>query len=69
MKITLKALRVNAGLTQKQAASKVGVAPATLIRWEAGKTSPTVQQVADLAELYGCELSDIFMPSMLTKSE
>lgn len=34
IKITLKAARVNAGLTLKEAAKKLGVCETTLVRWE-----------------------------------
>lgn len=33
-KITVKAARVNAGLTQKQAADKLGITPQTLSQYE-----------------------------------
>lgn len=33
-KITLKAARVNAGLTIKEAAKLIGICETTLIRWE-----------------------------------
>lgn len=34
VKLTLKAARVNAGLTQKQLASLLGISEATMIKWE-----------------------------------
>ncbi len=34
IKITLKAARVNAKLTLKEAAKKLGICEATLVRWE-----------------------------------
>lgn len=40
-KITLKAARVNAGLTLKEASKKLGICETTLIRWE--KDSSIVQ--------------------------
>lgn len=41
-KITLKAARVNAGLTQEEAAQAINVTGRTLISWENGVTYPTV---------------------------
>lgn len=40
MKLTLKALRVNAGLNQAEAAQQLGIYIATLRNYEGGKTSP-----------------------------
>ena len=39
-KITLKAARVNCGLSQKEAAKKLGIAESTLYKWESGKNKP-----------------------------
>ncbi|WP_286154362.1 helix-turn-helix domain-containing protein [Thomasclavelia cocleata] len=41
-KITLKAARVNAGLTIKEAAKLIGICETTLIRWE--KNPSIIQQ-------------------------
>lgn len=51
--ITMKAARVNAGLTQEQAAPKIGVSVSTIKNWESGKTSPTVVQIKKVGEVYG----------------
>ena len=69
MKVTLKALRVNANMNQKEVACKLGVAPATLISWEAHKTYPSVLQLNQLCSLYSCTMDDIFLPDRLAKSE
>lgn len=37
MKITMRAMRVNRGLTQEQIAKMLGVTKATVINWEKGK--------------------------------
>lgn len=69
MKISLAAARVNAELTQKQAAEKMGVNIGTMIKWESGKTSPRAKQLVELCNLYGCTMGDIFLPNQCTKSE
>lgn len=51
-KITMAAARVNAGLTQEQVAAALNVAPSTVRNWESGKTSPNLQNVNKLCELY-----------------
>ena len=68
MKVSLKALRVNAGLNQKDAADAIGVNRATILSWETNKTSPTALQLMRLCELYHCEIGDIFLPDKLTLS-
>ena len=42
MKITLRAARVNRGLTQKEMASLIGVNHTTILKWEKGETYPDV---------------------------
>lgn len=51
-KLTLKAARVNAGLTQQQVAEQTGIARSTLIRWEKGLTKPSKPTLAGLCALY-----------------
>ena len=59
-KITLKAARVNAGLTQGEAAKKIGVAASTLRNWEAGITFPTQPKIEKLCEVYGISFDILF---------
>lgn len=42
MKVTLKAARINAGLTQAEAAQKLNVSKDSISNWERGKTFPDV---------------------------
>lgn len=70
MAITLKALRVNAGLDQKTAAAQIGVTPETLGKWENGKTFPDVRQITKIEELYHVTYSDInFLPTNIGLTE
>ena len=59
IEITLKAARVNAGLTQEQVMEKTGFSRQTLIRWESGKTSPKLEKLLRLCELYGVPIECI----------
>ena len=68
MKLSLKALRVNANLTQADAAKKLNVSKATIMNWENYNTSPTAAQLIKLCDIYDCEMSDIFLPDELAKS-
>lgn len=51
-KITLKAARVNADLSQKQAADALGVSVATLQNYESGKTVPDWDVVMRIGDAY-----------------
>jgi transcriptional regulator with XRE-family HTH domain len=53
MEITLKAARINAGLTQEQVKAKTGYSRNSLYRWEKGIGSPKWKDLKRLCELYG----------------
>lgn len=59
MALTLKALRINAGLDQKSAAKSIGVTPETLSSWENAKSFPNVKQINAIEKLYGVGYADI----------
>lgn len=52
MQISLKAARVNAKMTQLEAANAIGVSRNTISAWENGKTSPIIEQFVQLCHLY-----------------
>lgn len=52
MAMTLKAARVNVGLSQEQAAKALGKSRTTLANWESGRTSPSMEMGKKIAELY-----------------
>ena len=52
-KISLAAARVNAGMMQKDAAQKIGIALNTLKRYEAGKSIPRVDMLEKISLVYG----------------
>lgn len=64
MKITLKAARVNVGLTQNDVAKRVGVNKGTIVNYEKYRTIPDIETAKKLANLYGLSVNDlIFLPS------
>ncbi len=65
--ITLEAARVNAGYTQEQAASNLGVSRSTIINWENGKTIPGIPSMHKMSQLYGIPLDCIFYLVILLK--
>jgi len=59
-KISLEAARVNARLSQKEAAKHLGITPETLRRYENGKTLPDIGMATQMESLYKFPLSHIF---------
>lgn len=57
--MTLRAARVNAKLTQKEAAKKVGVSPAAWSKWERGMTYPNALQIRKIEKILNIGFSDI----------
>lgn len=69
MKVTLKAARVNANLTRKEVAEKLGLSTDTLKSIESGKREIRVSEFNMLCGLYNCTIDDIFLPFNSPKSE
>ena len=64
IKISLASARVNARLSQKEAAVKLGVSNKTLSKWENGESFPDALQIEKICELYGVPYDHIiFLPS------
>ena len=64
MKITLRAARVNAGLTLEVAAKQLGIAKNTLISYEKYRTIPDMAMGTAMASLYGLSVDNlIFLPA------
>ncbi|MBQ7315839.1 MAG: helix-turn-helix transcriptional regulator [Clostridia bacterium] len=59
MALTLKAARVNKGMTQEEAAKHLGINVGTLISYELGKTFPDVPMITRIENLYGVSYNDI----------
>lgn len=65
MEITLKALRVNNNLTQKQAAERVGVSEDTWANWEKAKTFPDVPKIKKIEQEFKISYNEIiFLPEI-----
>ena len=58
-KLTLKAARVNVGLTQLEAAKRLGISPQTLLNYEQGRTWPDVRILKRIEDLYEVSYRDI----------
>ncbi len=60
MRVSLRAARVNSGLTLAEAALKIGVSKDTVRNWEIGKTYPDVMDMEKIMNLYSVRYDDIF---------
>lgn len=69
MRVSLKAARINANLTRKQVAEKLGFSTDTLKSIENGKREVRVSEFNTLCNLYNCTIDDIFLPFNSPKSE
>lgn len=64
VKITIRAARVNKGLTLKEASKALGITLVTLSNYENGKTNPNVEMAQKISQLYGIAQSNlIFLPT------
>lgn len=61
-RITLEAVRVNAGFTQKEWATKLGVSNTTVVNWEKGNTEPSLSQLREMSRLSNIPMDFIFVP-------
>ena len=62
-KISLAAARVNARLSQREAAKMLGVDRTTLQKYEQGKTVPSWDTVKRIEKIYAYPLDYIFLPT------
>lgn len=64
VKISLKAARVNANLSQKEAAQKLDISNKTLCSWENGGSFPPANKIPEICDLYGVPYDCLnFLPS------
>ena len=61
-KISLEAVRVNAGMTQNEWAKRLGVSNVTVVNWEKGNTEPSLSVLRRMSELSGIPMDFIFVP-------
>ena len=59
VKVTLKALRVNNGLNQEQAAELVGVNRMTWYNWENHRTNPDSEQIDSILKKFNVDYNDV----------
>ena len=65
-KITMKAARVNAGLTQDEIAKRMEVTRVTYLKWETGKVKIRLPQFKLFCDIVGIGPDGIFLPTKST---
>lgn len=68
MSITLKAARVNAGLTQVQFSDALGVSKLTVSEWETGKRRIKPIYLPAISRVLNVSMNDLILPKVITKS-
>ena len=66
IQISLAAARVNAKMTQEEAAMKLKVGKRTIINWEKGISIPSFADMNMLSKIYGIPIDNIFLPKEST---
>lgn len=66
VQISLAAARVNAGLTQEDAAIKMKVGKRTIINWEKGIVTPSFANINMLSAIYKIPIDFISLPGKST---
>lgn len=68
-KISLKAARVNAGLTAKSVSEKIDKTEKTILNWENAKTPISAENFYDLCNLYKIDPDFVEVPSQEDNSD
>lgn len=63
----LKALRLSHNLTQKELAEKLGTSQQSYMKWETGKTSPTLKTIQKIASFFDVPMSKLIDDGLVSK--
>ena len=63
LRISLRAARVNAGMTQKDVAKLLKVSNKTVLNWESGLSEPSYSTILALSDIYKIPAKNIFLPT------
>ncbi len=70
VKLTIRAARVNVGLSQKVAADNLNISTKTLGNWENGVTFPPADKIPAICALYGVPYDQLnFLPTDSLKAK
>ncbi|MGN6031991.1 MAG: helix-turn-helix transcriptional regulator [Thermomicrobiales bacterium] len=65
---TIRQLRTEQGMTQREVAESLGVTVATVYLWEQQQVEPKASQLRELARLFGVSMDDIDFDAVNRKS-
>lgn len=51
--------RKKCGISQAEVARELGISDSAVCQWETGKTMPDARKLTQIAEIYGCSVSDL----------
>lgn len=67
-KLTMKAIRTNANLTQQELADAMGVSRSSIIAWETGRTKISTVCLMAFCYVTNTRVDDVFLPRESTLS-
>ena len=66
---TLKAFRMQAGITQTELGEKLNISAQAISKWEREESQPDIETLKKLAEIYGVSVAEIIEPENAVKHE
>ena len=64
-KLSMKAARVLANMTQDDIADKMGISRQCVSHWENGKNNISASQLEQFCEIVGIKMNEIFLPKKI----
>ena len=55
----IRALRIDAGLSQDELAARLGVSRQSVSKWETGSATPELEKLTAMSELFGVTLDEL----------
>lgn len=63
-RISMKAARVNANISQGEMAKRLGKSQNTVLAWELGRKAPRMDELQAYCRECGCSIADINLPTL-----
>lgn len=63
-RISMKAARVNANISQGEMAKRLGKSQNTVLAWELGRKAPRMDELQAYCRECGCSITDINLPTL-----
>lgn len=56
----IEMLRNNFGVTQEELAEKIGISRQAVYKWEKDKSTPTIENIMKICEIFDIDINDFF---------